>query len=66
MFDLENLCVVGGLLCEKIFGPTKDRQCFCGKYKNSPRKKFRGNFISVCSNCKVEITDSRVRNYRMG
>nr|YP_009512133.1 RNA polymerase beta' subunit [Euglena hiemalis]AXI98004.1 RNA polymerase beta' subunit [Euglena hiemalis] len=44
----------------------KNKQCFCGKYKNSPRKKFSGSVINICSNCKVEIIDSSIRNYRMG
>ncbi|MEN8097823.1 MAG: DNA-directed RNA polymerase subunit beta' [Chloroflexota bacterium] len=49
-----------GLFCEAIFGPTKDWQCFCGKYKNV---KYRG---IVCDKCGVEITRSSVRRERMG
>lgn len=49
-----------GLFCEKIFGPTKDWECWCGKYK---KVKFEG---IVCSNCGVEITKSKVRRERMG
>lgn len=49
-----------GLFCEKIFGPTKDWECFCGKYK---RMKFRE---IVCDRCGVEVTLSKVRRYRMG
>ena len=49
-----------GLFCEKIFGPTKDYECQCGKYK---RMKFRG---VVCEKCGVEVTLSKVRRERMG
>ena len=49
-----------GLFCERIFGPTKDWECFCGKYK---RIRFRG---VICDRCGVEVTRSRVRRERMG
>ncbi|MBR2731808.1 MAG: DNA-directed RNA polymerase subunit beta', partial [Clostridia bacterium] len=49
-----------GLFCEKIFGPTKDWECNCGKYK---RIRFKGK---VCERCGVEITRSKVRRERMG
>ncbi len=49
-----------GLFCEAIFGPTKDYQCYCGKYKN-PR--YKG---IVCDKCGVEVTRSAVRRERMG
>ncbi len=49
-----------GLFCERIFGPTKDWECYCGKYK---RIRYRG---IVCDRCGVEITQSRVRRERMG
>ena len=49
-----------GLFCEKIFGPTKDWECFCGKYK---RVRFRGK---VCEKCGVEVTTKKVRRERMG
>ncbi len=49
-----------GLFCEKIFGPTKDWECTCGKYK---RVRYRG---VVCDKCGVEITQSKVRRERMG
>ena len=49
----------GGLFCERIFGPTKDWECSCGKYK---RIKFKG---VVCDRCGVEVTVSRVRRERM-
>jgi DNA-directed RNA polymerase subunit beta' len=49
-----------GLFCEKIFGPTKDWECSCGKYK---KIKFRG---VVCERCGVEVTRSKVRRERMG
>jgi len=50
----------GGLFCERIFGPTKDWECNCGKYK---RIKHKG---IVCDRCGVEVTQSRVRRERMG
>jgi DNA-directed RNA polymerase subunit beta' len=49
-----------GLFCEKIFGPSKDYECRCGKYKG---KRYEG---VVCDRCGVEITKSRVRRERMG
>jgi len=49
-----------GLFCEKIFGPTKDWECHCGKYK---RVKYKGH---VCEKCGVEITRKNVRRERMG
>ena len=49
-----------GLFCAKIFGPTKDYECLCGKYK---RMKYRG---VVCEKCGVEVTLARVRRERMG
>ncbi len=49
-----------GLFCEKIFGPTKDWECHCGKYK---KIRFKGK---VCERCGVEITKSKVRRERMG
>ncbi len=49
-----------GLFCEKIFGPTKDWECYCGKYR---RVRFRG---IVCERCGVEVTRSKVRRERMG
>ena len=50
----------GGLFCERIFGPSKDWECSCGKYK---RIKFKG---VTCDRCGVEVTLSRVRRERMG
>jgi len=50
----------GGLFCERIFGPVKDWECSCGKYK---RIKHRG---IVCDRCGVEVTMARVRRERMG
>lgn len=49
-----------GLFCERTFGPTKDWECYCGKYK---RIRYRG---IVCDKCGVEVTQSRVRRERMG
>lgn len=49
-----------GLFCEKIFGPTKDWECKCGKYK---KMRYKG---TVCDKCGVEVTSSKVRRERMG
>jgi DNA-directed RNA polymerase subunit beta' len=49
-----------GLFCERIFGPTRDWECYCGKYK---RIRYRG---VVCDRCGVEVTQSKVRRERMG
>ena len=50
----------GGLYCERIFGPVKDWECACGKYK---RVKYKGK---ICERCGVEVTSSNVRRERMG
>ena len=50
----------GGLFCERIFGPTKDWECHCGKYKRVRHKGI------ICDRCGVEITKSKVRRERMG
>ena len=49
-----------GLFCERIFGPTKDWECHCGKYK---RVRYKG---IVCDKCGVEVTRAKVRRERMG
>ena len=49
-----------GLFCEKIFGPTRDWECYCGKYK---RVRYKG---IICERCGVEVTRSKVRRERMG
>ena len=49
-----------GLFCEKIFGPTRDWECHCGKYKRIRHKGV------VCDRCGVEVTKSKVRRDRMG
>ncbi len=52
---------IGGLFCERIFGPTKDGACMCGKYKNShSREKIK------CEKCGVDVTTKKVRRERMG
>ena len=50
----------GGLYCERIFGPTKDWECTCGKYKKVKYKRI------ICERCGVEVTLSKVRRERMG
>ncbi|MBE6549509.1 MAG: DNA-directed RNA polymerase subunit beta' [Ruminococcaceae bacterium] len=52
---------LGGLHCERIFGPTKDGACACGKYKNSHNKE-----IHKCEKCGVDVTTKKVRRERMG
>ena len=49
-----------GLLCERLFGPTKDWECFCGKYK---KIRYKG---VICDRCGVEVARSKVRRERMG
>ena len=49
-----------GLFCEKIFGPSRDWECYCGKYK---RVRFKG---IICERCGVEVTRAKVRRERMG
>ena len=49
-----------GLFCERIFGPTKDWECHCGKYK---RVRYKG---MICDRCGVEVTRAKVRRERMG
>ena len=49
-----------GLFCERIFGPTKDWECFCGKYK---KIRYKG---VICDRCGVEVARSKVRRERMG
>ncbi|MBU1129999.1 DNA-directed RNA polymerase subunit beta', partial [Patescibacteria group bacterium] len=49
-----------GLFCEKIFGPSKDYECYCGKYK---KIRFKG---VICDKCGVQVTTSKVRRERMG
>ena len=49
-----------GLFCERIFGPSKDWECFCGKYKRVRHKGI------ICERCGVEVTDSKVRRHRLG
>ena len=50
----------GGLFCSKIFGPVKDYECLCGKYKRMKYKEV------ICEKCGVEVTSSKVRRERMG
>ena len=52
---------IGGLFCERIFGPTKDGACMCGKYKNSHSKE-----VIKCEKCGVDVTSKKVRRERMG
>jgi len=51
---------IDGLFCERIFGPIKSWECYCGKYKLVRSPGF------VCERCGVELTESRVRRHRMG
>ncbi|MDC3032227.1 DNA-directed RNA polymerase subunit beta', partial [Bacteroidota bacterium] len=51
---------IGGLFCERVFGPTKDYECHCGKYK---RIRYKG---IICDRCGVEVTEKKVRRQRIG
>ena len=51
---------MGGLFCERIFGPVKDLKCHCGKYMGIRSKGI------ICERCEVEVTESVVRRHRMG
>lgn len=55
-----------GLFCEKIFGPIKDFECSCNRYKKIQLKEKKRKQIFICSKCSVELSDSKMRNYRMG
>ena len=48
------------MFCERVFGPTKDFECYCGKYK---RIRYRG---IICDRCGVEVTEKKVRRERIG
>ncbi len=54
-----------GLFCEKIFGPTKDGACACGKYKNSHISALSRDHGHKCEKCGVELTTKKVRRERM-
>lgn len=55
--------IEGGLFCEKVFGPLKDNECSCKLYK---KIRINNNNIIICPKCEVQITESKVRRYRMG
>ena len=55
---------VGGLFCERIFGPTKDGACMCGKYKNAHVSALPQGRVHKCEKCGVEITTKKVRRER--
>lgn len=70
-FNNENMKPsVDGLFCEKIFGPINDFQCSCRRYKKNQIKKARTkknkNPLIICPFCNVQLTESKIRNYRMG
>lgn len=54
-----------GIFCEKIFGPIKDNECLCKLYKKIRIKKEKDKII-ICPGCYVQITESKIRRYRMG
>nr|YP_009389109.1 RNA polymerase beta' subunit [Euglena archaeoplastidiata]AKR17882.1 RNA polymerase beta' subunit [Euglena archaeoplastidiata] len=58
------LPIMEGLFCERIFGPTKDWECSCKRFKKIQLKLK--NKITICQKCNVEITESKIRNYRIG
>lgn len=57
-----------GLFCEKIFGPVKDWECYCGRYKRTraPKNEYGFQQPIYCPTCQVEITESRIRRYQLG
>lgn len=55
-----------GLFCEKIFGPTKDLECKCKRYKKLQTKIKTNKKILICPKCLIEITSSNKRNYKLG
>jgi DNA-directed RNA polymerase subunit beta' len=57
---------MGGLFCERIFGPTLSWECYCKKYKKTQFKTKGKEKILICSKCNVEIIESKIRNYRLG
>lgn len=54
-----------GIFCEKIFGPIKNNECICRLYKKIRIKKEKDKVI-ICPSCYVQITESKIRRYRMG
>lgn len=66
MNDTSGAPIPDGLFCEKIFGPIKDWKCYCKKIDNIRKKAFRRNSVNICGKCEVQITESKIRNYRMG
>lgn len=61
-FDKNYKPIFEGLFCQRIFGPIKDFECSCKRYKKIKKR----NGIKFCKDCYVEITEARTRNYRMG
>jgi hypothetical protein len=63
--DVKLKPIINGLFCEKIFGPIRNNECYCKLYKKIriSKKNFR---VLICPNCYVQITESRIRRYRMG
>lgn len=58
--------ITDGLFCQKIFGPTNDWKCYCKKYTKNKKNIYQKGEISICIKCMVEITETKIRNYRMG
>lgn len=58
--------IIGGLFCERIFGPVKDFECFCRRYKKLHKKLFQKSKINLCPKCNIELTSSSIRSYRLG
>lgn len=59
--------ITNGLFCERIFGPLKDFECICKKYKKKQIKtKHNAKIILFCNKCNSVIEESKVRNYRLG
>jgi DNA-directed RNA polymerase subunit beta' len=68
MINIKNFTpIVDGLFCERIFGPVSDFECICKKYKKKQIKiKKNKNNTLFCNKCNTVITESYVRNFRLG
>jgi len=58
--------IVGGLFCQRIFGPVKDFMCLCKRRRKLQKRFFQKNVVNICSRCFVELTYSTMRSYRLG
>jgi DNA-directed RNA polymerase subunit beta' len=66
LYDSTGRPAPDGIFCEKIFGPIRDWECYCRKNIGILKKISRKNITVICDKCDVQITESKIRNYRMG